>query len=450
MSGLSLDQTMTTAALIVAAGRGLRAGNASGPPKQFARLGGKPLLARAIACFVDHPDVDQISVVIHPDDALHYQAATEGLAGRLMAPADGGQTRQDFARLGLEALASSPPDKVLIHDAARPFVGRDVICRLIDALDTHAGAIAAEPVTDTLKRANPDDTIAGTVDRSGLWRAQTPQGFRFGAILGAHRRAVSAGRLDFTDDASLAEWAGMDVALVLGSSSNIKITHAEDFAMAERLLISEQSPLEPRVGTGFDVHRFGPGDHVWLGGVSIPHTAGLIGHSDADVALHALTDALLGAIGDGDIGSHFPPSDPMWKGSPSHLFVEDAAARVAARGGRIVNVDLTLLCEAPRIGPHRHAMRNAISRMLAIDVSRIRRQGNDDGGARVHRSRRRPCRHGLGNCVVARGGRLSVFARDCAALAGDSIRVLWVVCHQRTRDCEAQLTLSPESRHQQV
>jgi 2-C-methyl-D-erythritol 4-phosphate cytidylyltransferase/2-C-methyl-D-erythritol 2,4-cyclodiphosphate synthase len=240
-------------------------------------------------------------------------------------------------RLGLEALAGAAPSLVLIHDAARPFVGRDVICRVIDALSRHAGAIAAEPVTDTLKRASSSGTIAGTVDRTGLWRAQTPQGFRFAPILAAHRRAASEGRADFTDDASLAEWAGLEVALVQGSSRNMKITHAEDLAMAERL-ISDAGALEPRVGTGFDVHRFAPGDHVWLGGVRIAHTLGLEGHSDADVALHALTDALLGAIGDGDIGAHFPPSDPKWRGAASRIFVEDAVARVAARGGRISNV----------------------------------------------------------------------------------------------------------------
>jgi 2-C-methyl-D-erythritol 4-phosphate cytidylyltransferase/2-C-methyl-D-erythritol 2,4-cyclodiphosphate synthase len=226
-------------------------------------------------------------------------------------------------------------------------------------------------VTDTLKRASSTGTIAGTVDRAGLWRAQTPQGFRFAPILEAHRRAEGAGVAEFTDDASLAEWAGIDVALVRGSNFNMKITHAEDLAMAEKLLTPGLGSLEPRIGTGFDVHRFGPGDHVWLGGLRIAHTHGLVGHSDADVALHALTDALLGAIGDGDIGAHFPPSDPKWKGAASRLFVEDAAARIAARGGRISNVDITLLCEAPRVGSHRDAMRESIARMLAIDVPRV-------------------------------------------------------------------------------
>jgi 2-C-methyl-D-erythritol 4-phosphate cytidylyltransferase / 2-C-methyl-D-erythritol 2,4-cyclodiphosphate synthase len=368
---IGLGKSMTTAALIVAAGRGSRAGNDAGLPKQYARLGRKPMLAHVVGRFVSHPDVDAISVVIHPDDAPHYSAATEGVTHRLQTPVRGGETRQASVRLGLEALAGAAPDQVLIHDAARPFVSHDVISRVIDALGTYAGAIAAEPLVDTLKRASATGTIAGTVDRDGLWRAQTPQGFRFAPILEAHRRAAGEGREDFTDDASLAEWAGIEVALVRGSSRNMKITHAEDLAMAEKLLTADSGSLEPRIGTGFDVHRFGPGDHVWLGGVRIAHTQGLVGHSDADVALHALTDALLGAIGDGDIGAHFPPSDPKWKGAASRLFVEDAAARVAALGGRISNVDITLLCEAPRIGPHRDAMRASISRMLAIDVSRV-------------------------------------------------------------------------------
>jgi 2-C-methyl-D-erythritol 4-phosphate cytidylyltransferase/2-C-methyl-D-erythritol 2,4-cyclodiphosphate synthase len=362
---------MTTAALIVAAGRGSRAGTTAGLPKQYALLAGRPVLAHVLQSFVSHAGIDLVSVVIHPDDAVHYQVATRGLEHRLGAPVSGGRTRQDSVRLGLEALAAAAPERVLIHDAARPFVSQDVISRVIDALGTHAGAIAAEPVTDTLKRAGTDGTIAGTVDRAGLWRAQTPQGFRFAPILEAHRRAEGAGVAEFTDDASLAEWARMDVALVRGSSRNIKITHAEDLAMAEKLLTPGLGSLEPRIGTGFDVHRFGPGDHVWLGGLRIAHTHGLVGHSDADVALHALTDALLGAIGDGDIGAHFPPSDPKWKGAASRLFVEDAAARIAARGGRISNVDITLLCEAPRVGSHRDAMRESIARMLAIDVPRV-------------------------------------------------------------------------------
>ena len=225
-------------------------------------------------------------------------------------------------------------------------------------------------VADTLKRVDAAGTITGTVDRDRLWRAQTPQGFRFADILAAHRKAGAAGRDDFTDDSALAEWAGLRIAVVEGSEANRKITTSEDLVMADAAL-SKSSLPDVRTGTGFDVHRFAAGDHVWLAGVRIPHTHTLEGHSDADVALHALTDALLGAIGDGDIGQHFPPSDMRWKGAASRLFLEDAARRVSASGGRITNVDLTILCEAPRIGPHREAMRTAIAGMLGIDISRV-------------------------------------------------------------------------------
>jgi 2-C-methyl-D-erythritol 4-phosphate cytidylyltransferase/2-C-methyl-D-erythritol 2,4-cyclodiphosphate synthase len=358
--------------VIVAAGRGTRAAaGASGFPKQYAPLAGSTVLGVAVARFASHPAIGPIQVVIGEGDQDLYAAATEGFRGRLAPPVAGGATRQESVRLGLKALEPDKPQHVLIHDAARPFIEPGVISEVIEALAQHAGAIAAEPVADTLKLARADRTIAQTVERSGLWRAQTPQGFRFAAILKAHEAARAEGRSDFTDDAALAEWAGLDVALVQSSSRNIKLTSADDLAMAQRLMAEPSAQFEPRIGTGFDVHRFGPGDHVWLCGVRIAHDRGLIGHSDADAALHAVTDALLGAIGDGDIGQHFPPSDPKWKGAPSRLFVEDACRRVAARGGRIVNVDVTLLCEAPRIGPHRDAMREALADMLGIDMTRI-------------------------------------------------------------------------------
>ncbi len=363
---------MTTAAVIVAAGRGTRAATgASDLPKQYAPLAGSTVLGVAVARFASHPAIGPIQVVIREEDQGLYAAATEVLRSRLAPPVAGGSTRQESVRLGLKALEPDEPQRVLIHDAARPFVEPGVITQVIEALAQHAGAIAAEPVADTLKLARPDRTIAQTVERSGLWRAQTPQGFRFTAILKAHEAARAEGRSDFTDDAALAEWAGLDVALVQSSSRNIKLTSADDLAMAQRFMAEPSTQFEPRVGTGFDVHRFGPGDHVWLCGVRIAHDRGLIGHSDADAALHAVTDALLGALGDGDIGQHFPPSDPKWKGAPSRLFVEDAVRRVAARGGRIANVDVTLLCEAPRIGPHRDAMREALAAMLGIDMARI-------------------------------------------------------------------------------
>lgn len=368
---------MSRAALIVAAGRGTRAsapGTADAPgapPKQYALLSGRPVLAHSVAAFAAEPSISSILVVIHPDDRPAYDASVPPDTSGLLAPVHGGATRQDSVRLGLEALADRAPEAVLIHDAARPFVTPDLARRVLAALETHPAAIAAEPLADTLKRDAGDGTIGATLPRTGLWKAQTPQGFRYREILALHRRAAAEGRHDFTDDAALAEWAGLPVALVPASGRNFKITTPEDMAMAEQLLTPKDALVEPRTGTGFDVHAFCPGDHVWLAGVRIAHDRALAAHSDGDAPLHALTDALLGAIGDGDIGQHFPPSDPAWKGAPSRLFVEDAARRIAARGGRVANVDLTILCEAPRIGPHRDAMRAAIADMLSIDVSRV-------------------------------------------------------------------------------
>ncbi len=362
-----------TAALIVAAGRGSRAGGAGGGlAKQYAAVGGAPLLAHTLRAVVTHPALDPILVVIGPEDGEFYAAAAAPFGERLAPPAVGGATRQQSVLNGLLALEARSPVRVLIHDAARPFLDAAVIDRVVAALAASPGAIAAQPLADTLKRASPRMTIAETLDRRGLWRAQTPQGFAFEAILAAHRRAAAAGLTEFTDDAALAEWAGLDVALVEGSARNIKLTTADDIALADRLLAPSPAPvLEPRTGTGFDVHRLVPGDGVWLCGVFIPHEARLEGHSDADVGLHAVTDALLGALGEGDIGAHFPPSDPRWRGAASRLFVEDAARRVRARGGRIMNVDVTLLCEAPKVGPHREAMRAAIGGMLGVAPARI-------------------------------------------------------------------------------
>ena len=352
-----------TAALIVAAGRGIRASRDGGGPKQYERIGGRTVLARTLKVFVAHPLVDQVLVVIHPDDAELYRGAIGEPGPKVLPPVAGGVTRQASVLAGLEALAAYALDRVLIHDAARPFVSSDVVSRVIAASGGEVGALAALPVSDTLKRAGDGVTVAGTVERAGLWAAQTPQGFGFQAILDAHRAAAKAGRSDFTDDAGLAEWAGLSVRLVEGSSDNMKITTADDLARADALLRARQSTAT-RTGLGFDVHAFAEGDAVWLGGVRIPHTHKLEGHSDADVVLHALTDALLGAIGDGDIGQHFPPSDPQWKGAASLLFLDDAVRRARARGGRVVNVDITVLAEAPRIGPHREAMQAVISRAL--------------------------------------------------------------------------------------
>jgi 2-C-methyl-D-erythritol 4-phosphate cytidylyltransferase/2-C-methyl-D-erythritol 2,4-cyclodiphosphate synthase len=363
------------AAVIVAAGRGSRAGSALGAPKQYLPIGGKAVLAHTVRCFLGHPRIATVQVVIHPEDRDSYGAAIAGLTGPLRPPVPGGATRQDSVRCGLEALAGEAPDLVLVHDAARPFLDADVIDRVVGALADWDGVVPALAVADTIKRTDAKGRISGTVDRAGLWRAQTPQGFAFAPLLAAHRAAAEAGRSDFTDDAALAEWRGLTVTVVPGSERNRKITTAEDIVMAEREFAAprgfEAVVPDVRTGTGFDVHRFAPGDHVWLGGVRIPHSARLEGHSDADVALHALTDALLGAIGDGDIGKHFPPSDARWKGAASHLFLADAARRVNERGGRISNVDLTILCEAPRVGPHREAMRTEIARILRIDVDRV-------------------------------------------------------------------------------
>jgi 2-C-methyl-D-erythritol 4-phosphate cytidylyltransferase/2-C-methyl-D-erythritol 2,4-cyclodiphosphate synthase len=269
-------------------------------------------------------------------------------------------------------MTAEPPDRVLIHDAARPFVGGAVIDRVLDALDGRQAVLPALPLTDSLKRAN-DGHVTGSIDRASLWRAQTPQGFRYDAILAAHRAAASSDLPEFTDDAGVAEWVGLDVVLVEGAEDNVKLTTAEDIAAADRMLAMKAAPIAGtlRVGTGYDVHAFGPGDAVILCGVRIPHPKKLVGHSDADVGLHALTDAILGAIADGDIGVHFPPSDARWRGAPSERFLSDAASRVRARGGTIDNVDVTFLCESPRIGPHRDAMRARLAEILGLDVSRI-------------------------------------------------------------------------------
>ena len=363
---------MSVAALIVAAGRGARAAGGDAPPKQYCPIGGVPMIARTIAAFAAHPRVDDILVVIHPDDETLYQAASQPFSGRLRKPIAGGARRQDSVRAGLEALASAAPSSVLIHDAARPFVPAELIDRVIDSLGTHQGALPALPVTDSIKRAE-QGRVTGTVERDRLWQAQTPQGFKFDAILAAHRAAAREPGRDFTDDSGVAEWFGLEIALVEGAASNRKLTTAEDLRIADALLQKKDArgPGTIRVASGYDVHAFGPGDAVTLCGVSIPHPKKLVGHSDADVGLHALTDALLGTIAEGDIGVHFPPSDARWRGAASELFLKHAAAKVEQRGGTIVHVDVTLLCEAPRIGPYRDQMRGRIAAMLGLEVSQV-------------------------------------------------------------------------------
>lgn len=347
-------------ALVVAAGRGRRFGGDL--PKQYIDLAGRPVLRHSLATFAAHPLIDAVRVVIHPDDRPLYDDAAAGLG--LLEPVTGGAQRQDSVRLGLLSLADLQPDVVLIHDGARPFVDAGVISRVVAALDHHPGAVPALPVSDTLKRG-ADGVVAGTVDRSSLWRAQTPQGFRYEAILAAHDAVAGQ---ELTDDAAVAEQAGLAVALVAGSEDNVKVTTAADI---ERALGQFPGGGALRVGSGYDVHRFSPGTGVWLCGVWVPHDSGLEGHSDADVAMHALTDAILGAIAAGDIGRHFPPSDARWKGASSDVFLRHAAGLVRGLGGDIVNVDVTIICERPKVGAYRGAMTTRLAEILGINEGRI-------------------------------------------------------------------------------
>jgi 2-C-methyl-D-erythritol 4-phosphate cytidylyltransferase / 2-C-methyl-D-erythritol 2,4-cyclodiphosphate synthase len=351
------------AVLILAGGSGSRVG--SEIPKQYLTLHGAPVIRRTVDIFLRHPAVDTVQVVIGQNDHDLYTEALSGVS--LPAPVVGGASRQESGFCGLQALEADPPDYVLIHDAARPFVDHATIDRVIAALETQKAVLPAVAVADTVKRgAGTPPTVDATVDRQNLWRAQTPQGFRFPEILAAHRNAVG---LELTDDTAIAEHAGMAVALIEGNEDNFKITTREDLDRAERMTGAMSG--ETRIGTGFDVHGFTDGDHVILCGVKIDHNRALDGHSDADVALHAVTDALLGAIAEGDIGSHFPPSDPQWRGAASRVFLEHAAGLIAARGGSIGNIDLTVICEAPKVGPHRDTMRQSLADMLSIDVDRI-------------------------------------------------------------------------------
>lgn len=347
-------------AILVAAGRGTRLPGEV--PKQYRFIGGEPILRHAARAFLRHPAIGGVRAVIHPDDRALYERAAAGLD--LLAPVAGGATRQDSVRNGIESLAELAPEFVMIHDAARPFVSADSIGAARGALDHAPGAIVAIPVVDSLKRAAQGCLAA--VDRKDLWRAQTPQAFRYPDILRAHRAAAG---LDLTDDAAVAEHAGLALAIAPGSEDNFKITTEEDIVRAERLLAAR--PALPRTGMGFDVHGFGPGDHLWLCGVKIPFARGLVGHSDADVGLHALTDAILGALADGDIGAHFSDRDPRWKGARSEVFLSHAVELVRARGGRILHLDLTLICEQPRIRPHHAAMVARVAEIAGLDPKRV-------------------------------------------------------------------------------
>ncbi|MGB0683294.1 MAG: bifunctional 2-C-methyl-D-erythritol 4-phosphate cytidylyltransferase/2-C-methyl-D-erythritol 2,4-cyclodiphosphate synthase [Magnetovibrionaceae bacterium] len=354
---------MRAIALIVAGGSGQRFG--SEVPKQYQDLNGSAVIRHTLTAFLGHPGIAAVRAVIREADRDLYDQATAGLD--LLSPVPGGASRQESVCKGLESLKDEKVDLVLVHDAARPFVGAEVIDRVLDGLGDSAAVLPALPVADTLKRADEAGFVAETVPRDGLWRAQTPQGFRYGELMALHERY--RGR-ELTDDAALAEAAGLPVLLVLGSEANTKITLREDLAMAN----SPETPAlahSPRIGSGFDVHRFEPGDAVVLCGVPVPHSAKLAGHSDADVALHALTDALLGCIGEGDIGQHFPPSDPQWKGAPSDRFLVHARDLIEAKGGHIANVDVTIICEAPKVGPHRDAMAERVAGWLGLERAQV-------------------------------------------------------------------------------
>ena len=348
-------------ALVVAAGRGTRLGGAL--PKQYLDLGGKMLLRHALDSLTRHHGISAVRVVFDPGDTAYYEQATQGLD--LLPPVAGGAKRQDSVRLGLESLTALNPARVLVHDGARPFLDAGLVDRVLAALDESPAAIPALPLRDTVKRG-AGGVVTQTVERADLWRAQTPQGFRYKDILAAHRGVIGQ---DLPDDAAVAERAGLPVRLIEGSEDNIKVTTADDLARAARILSARLGDV--RTGQGFDVHAFGPGDHVWLCGVKVPHDRALIGHSDADAGLHALTDAILGALGAGDIGVHFPPSDAQWRGAPSHKFLRHAAELVKQASGAISHVDVTLICERPKIGPHRAAMVKRVAEILELDPKRV-------------------------------------------------------------------------------
>ena len=348
------------AALIVAAGRGHRFGGEI--PKQYCPLYGEPVLRQTLSKFVAHPDVNAIVTVIHPDDRALYDEAAAGLG--VIEPVSGGASRQESVYNGLEALANMQPDAVLIHDAARPFFTDALISEIVAALDLYVGAAPGIPVADTLKRVR-DGFVETTVDRSDLWRVQTPQGFRYPEILAAHKAAAG---MNLTDDAAIAEKAGFDVVMLEGVEGNMKITRAEDLDM---IGLARAAEWEYRTGQGFDVHRFEPGDKLQLCGVSIDHDKSLAGHSDADVGLHALTDAILGAAAAGDIGEHFPPTDPQWRDANSSIFLRYAAKLLMDMDAKIVNVDVTLICEAPKVAPYRAKMRAILADLLNLEVDRV-------------------------------------------------------------------------------
>lgn len=350
------------AVLVVAAGRGSRAGD--GLPKQYRTVAGKMVLTRTLDAVAKACPDALLQIVIHPDDRDLFECATQGKS--VLPPVSGGSSRQESVFLGLKALADHAPEYVLVHDAARPFAGRPTFGAVLEVLNGGAAAVVpGVQVVDTLKKSH-NGNISHTVDRTDLFAVQTPQGFGYQALLAAHQDAAGG---ELTDDAAVMEAAGHTVRLVPGEEQNFKLTTAEDFRKAEQIVMMTQGDI--RTGMGYDVHRFEEGDHVWLCGVKIPFTKGLRGHSDADVGLHALTDAILAAIVDGDIGQHFPPSDDKWRGAPSDVFLTFARDRVTEKGGSIAHVSVCLICEKPKIGPHNAAMRSRIAELLRVDVGRV-------------------------------------------------------------------------------
>jgi len=359
---------MTVAAVIVAGGSGLRAGGEK--PKQYQLIGGRPVIWWTCRAFLGHPGIGHVQPVIGEGHEKMFAEATAGLD--LPLPVIGGTTRQESCRIGIEAVARHAPTKVLIHDAARPFISAALIEDVIAWLDRFPAVVPGMPVAETLKFA-PGGMVSRTVDRASVWAAQTPQGFAYEPILAAYRKAEAERTQGLTDDASVAEHAGLAISMIPGEAQNRKLTTGEDIVTADREMMARQMQNLPdiRVGQGIDVHPFDTGDAVTLCGVTIPHSQRLKGHSDADVAMHALTDAILGTIGEGDIGVHFPPSDPQWKGAASRIFLEKAMALLAAKGGLLANADITILAEAPKIAPHVAAMKAFLSPLLHLDASRI-------------------------------------------------------------------------------
>jgi 2-C-methyl-D-erythritol 4-phosphate cytidylyltransferase / 2-C-methyl-D-erythritol 2,4-cyclodiphosphate synthase len=363
--------SIKVALLVVAAGKGLRLG--SERPKQYLNCAGRPLIAHTLEALAAGWPFSIVAIAIRPGDRALYDEAmahlTPAAAAVLGPPVMGGETRQQSVLAGLEALVPAAPDIVLIHDAARPFPSRDLVARAVQAGERYGAAAPGTPMNDTVKQVDADGRVLATPPRSALRAVQTPQAFAFPLIIAAHRRAAAAGVDSLTDDVAVAEWAGSPAYVFEGEAANVKVTTMQDFGAAEARLTA--SAGETRVGQGFDVHAFAPGDHIWLCGVRIPHSAALTGHSDADVALHALADALYGALAEGDIGAHFPPSDPKWKGAASEVFLAHAVDRVRARGGFIVNLDATVICEAPKIGPYRDAMRARVAEIARLEISRV-------------------------------------------------------------------------------